>query len=82
MNIHSEGGAPSDLLRGAEEIAEFVFGDPRHRRKVYYLVEGRKLPTFRLGATICARRSTVLDWIERQECLALSAGRQEAGDDQ
>jgi hypothetical protein len=27
-------GLGEDLLRGAEAIAEFLFGDPRERRKV------------------------------------------------
>jgi len=26
-----------DLLRGADQIAKFIFGDAKHRRKVYYL---------------------------------------------
>jgi hypothetical protein len=34
---------------------------------VYHLVETGGLPTFRLGATIAARRSTLLAWIGTQE---------------
>jgi hypothetical protein len=60
-----------DLLRGASEIAKFVFGNPRQRRAVYHLaVEVRpecRMPVFRLGNLICARRSTLLRWIARQE---------------
>jgi hypothetical protein len=57
----------SDLLRGADEIAEFIFGDRGSRRKVYYLAECTKLPVFRLGSVLCARRSVLLNWIAGQE---------------
>ncbi len=58
-----------DLLRGADAIAEFVFGDAKCRRKIYYLANGAKtnFPVFRLGAILCARRSSLLQWIEAQE---------------
>lgn len=56
-----------DLLRGGEKIAEFLFGHPEHRRKVYHLAETSRLPVFRLGTQLCARRSTLLDWVEQQE---------------
>ena len=56
-----------DLLRGADEIAEFVFGARGSRRKVYYLAETSHLPVFRLGAVLCARRSVLLRWIAGQE---------------
>src|SRR5262249_25262544 len=48
-----------DLLYGAAAIAEFVFGDSRERQKVYGLIEAGELPVFRLGITVCARRSTI-----------------------
>lgn len=56
-----------DILRGADEIAEFVYGDRRHRRKVYNLVRANRLPYFRLGATLCARKTVLLQWICTQE---------------
>ncbi len=58
-----------DLLRGAEEIAEFLYGsrDIRMRRKVYHLVATSNLPVFKLGAMICARKSSLLTWIKEQE---------------
>ena len=58
-----------DLLRGAGAIAEFLFGDRRQRRKVYYLTGEAtvRMPHFRLGAIICARKSTLLRWIEDRE---------------
>lgn len=66
-----------DLLRGAADIASFVFGDPRQRRAVYHLaVEVKpehRMPVFRLGNVICARRSTLLRWIGEQEKTVLAA---------
>ena len=59
-----------DLLQGAEEIARYLYGDPTERRKVYHLAEASRIPVFRLGATLCARKSTLLAWIERQESRA------------
>jgi hypothetical protein len=58
-----------DLLRGAGAIAEFLFGDRSQRRKVYYLTgeAAVRMPYFRLGAIICARKSTLLRWIESHE---------------
>lgn len=58
-----------DLLRGADEIAKFMFGDVKHRRKVYYLTGDAKkgLPYFKIGSLICARKSTLLNWVAEQE---------------
>lgn len=56
-----------DMLRGADEIAQFLYGDPGLRRKVYHLVATSHLPVFKLGAMICARRSVLLKWIADQE---------------
>ena len=66
-NSAAQGRLSDDLMRGAEAIAEFMFGDPRRRRQVYHLVHRGELPVFRLGATLCARRSTLIAWIEAQE---------------
>jgi hypothetical protein len=58
----------ADLLRGAEEIAEFIYGDRKHRSKVYHAISKDGLPTFRMnGGVIHARKSTILTWIEAQE---------------
>lgn len=56
-----------DLLRGAEAIADFLYGDARQRRKVYHLAETSRLPIFRLGSVLCARRTVLLHWINEQE---------------
>jgi hypothetical protein len=56
-----------DMLRGAEEIAQFLYGDEKLRRKVYHLVATSNLPVFKLGSMICARKSVLLKWVEDQE---------------
>jgi hypothetical protein len=65
----------SDILRGADQIAEFMFGNSSERRKIYHLAETARLPVFRLGAVLCARRSIVIAWIEQQEAATLNAKR-------
>lgn len=59
----------ADLLEGAAPIAKFMFGSPKERRKVYRLAEeGRSdVPIFRMGSKICARKSALVAWIEKQE---------------
>lgn len=56
-----------DLLRGADAIADFLYGDARQRRKVYHFAETSRLPIFRLGSVLCARRTVLLHWINEQE---------------
>jgi hypothetical protein len=56
-----------DLLRGADAIAGFLFGDEKQRRKVYHLTATSNLPVFKLGSMICARKSTLLAWIKERE---------------
>jgi hypothetical protein len=56
-----------DLLRRADQIADFLFDDARQRRKVYHLAETSRLPVFRLGSKLCARRSVLMAWIASQE---------------
>jgi hypothetical protein len=56
-----------DMLRGADEIADFLFGSASQRRKVYHLAATSNLPVFKLGSMICARRSVLIKWIADQE---------------
>ena len=67
--IATEATLSDHLLRGANQIAKFMFGDVKHRRKVYYLTgEATKgLPHFKMGSVICARKSTLMNWIAEQE---------------
>jgi hypothetical protein len=61
------GGLAGDILHGADQIAEFLYGKKKCRRKVYNLVDTGQLPYFRLGASICSRKSVLLAWIDEQE---------------
>jgi hypothetical protein len=56
-----------DLMIGAAPIAEFLFGHPRKVRKIYYLSQHSRMPLFRIGSRLCARKSVLLVWIEQQE---------------
>ncbi len=57
----------ADILRGADELAQFLFGSRDQRRKVYHLAATSNLPVFKLGSMICARKSVLLKWIAEQE---------------
>lgn len=66
-----------DLLHGADEIAQFIYGETEdekaaesNRRRVYHANDKHGLPTFKLGGTMTARKSTILKWIEAQEHAA------------
>jgi hypothetical protein len=54
-----------DILRGADAIAEFIYGEGASRRKVY----GRVLAAtcIPVGSMLCARKSVLLGWISGQE---------------
>jgi len=58
-----------DILYGADAIAMFLFGERKHRRRVYNLVSTNGLPVFRIGVNICARKSVLLGWIADQESV-------------
>ena len=56
-----------DMLRGAETISAWLYGNSGQRRKVYHLVATSNIPIFKLGSMICARKSVLLRWVETQE---------------
>jgi excisionase family DNA binding protein len=59
-----------DLLYGANAIADFL---GVKRSVVYHLIETRRLPSFKVGKVVCARRSTVTAAFERLEQEPLPA---------
>jgi hypothetical protein len=63
----------ADLLVGAGAIAKFLFGTNRRRRAVYHLFEQNALPGFKWGGQLCARRSTLLEFIRSRESDALTS---------
>lgn len=78
VSTSAQSGAPeapsptlaSDMLKGAEAIAEFLLGDAGERRIIYHLASTTDLPVFRLGSILCARRSVLIGWISSQEAKA------------
>ena len=56
-----------DILRGASAIAIFLHGDAAKRRSVYHEASRGRLPTFRFSGRLCARKSTLIKFIEDQE---------------
>ena len=56
-----------DLLRGADQISNFMFGTPEARRQVYHLFECHDLPAFKMGNTLYARKPTLAEWIAKKE---------------
>lgn len=59
----SEGDKP-DLIEGVAAIAEHL---GMKRRRVQYLHESGQMPTFLLGKVVCARRSTLSNWLAELE---------------
>jgi hypothetical protein len=62
-----------DILQGAAEIAAFLFGDRKQRRRIYWLAENGRLPVFKLGELLCARKSRLRQHVEEQEEASLKA---------
>lgn len=53
-----------DVLKGAEEIAEFI---GEKQRAVYHAIKKGTIPIYRIGESIRARKSTLREWIAKQE---------------
>jgi excisionase family DNA binding protein len=53
-----------DLLYGAHAIAEFL---GIKLRSAQHLIETKRIPFFKVGKTVCARRSKVLAALEALE---------------
>ena len=66
MNEHTPEVA-KDILRGATEIAVFLYGSGKYRRRIYHLKATSTVPFFKIGSVICARKSVLLKWFEAQE---------------
>lgn len=60
----SNDNVAEDILKGAEAIAGFL---GLTRRAVYHAIDTGRIPTFRIGSNVFARKSTLLQWIESQE---------------
>lgn len=56
--------APADLLYGVAAIATHL---GITERRALYLKEKRSIPTFNIDKTVCARRSSLNEWLAEQE---------------
>lgn len=56
-----------DILKGADEIAAFLGED---KRAVFYQIAKGKLPHYRIGQSIRARKTVLMAWIAGQEAGA------------
>lgn len=54
----------TELLVGHKAIARFLGLSPR---AVSWHDEQGRLPTFRMGKSVCARKSTIRQWLEEME---------------
>jgi phage terminase Nu1 subunit (DNA packaging protein) len=72
IGMDNESQLATDILVGAEEIADFLGWKPR---RVRYLAEQGELPVFRVGhgQTLHARKSTLTRWIVDLDNAALQA---------
>jgi hypothetical protein len=59
----------ADLLFGAAAISDFMLGSrtEEDRKRIYGLIRKRLVPAFRIGATVCARKSSLLNYLEEKE---------------
>jgi hypothetical protein len=55
-----------DLLRGAAEIARWVYGDSKFRRRIYHLTATSNFPHFKIGSQIHAKKSVLLAHFNEQ----------------
>ncbi len=62
----------SDLLYGVKAIAAHL---QMTEKQVYHLHDKASLPTFKVGATVCARRSTLAKHFAAQEAAAAAPAR-------
>jgi excisionase family DNA binding protein len=68
MTDTSENQGP-DLLYGAPAIADYLgLSDDA----VYHLARQKRIPTFKMGRTVCARRSTLVRAIAELEAEAVA----------
>jgi predicted kinase len=66
MDANTRKRLADDLLEGADAIADWVYGSPKKRRKVYHLAQNTQFPIFRLGSVLCALKSEIDDYIAEQ----------------
>jgi len=63
-HANDNNSASGDLLLGADKIAAWL---GITRRQAYRLAYGGQLPTFKLGGTVAARKSSLSAWLAARE---------------
>ncbi|HZH10569.1 MAG TPA: DNA-binding protein [Microvirga sp.] len=54
----------TDLLHGMEAIAAFL---GIKKRQAQHWADTTDMPTFKIGRTVCARRSSLKEWLAKRE---------------
>lgn len=58
------------IIRGGAEIAKLLYNDKSKKYVVYELARQGKIPTFKIGASLCMRLDRFLEWSKEQETAA------------
>jgi hypothetical protein len=66
-----------DLIVRAESLSVWLFGTPNKARSIFHLVETSRLPTFRIGSQIAARKSILRAFFWSQERRAFQDHKDE-----
>ena len=78
--MNSENTLDDDVLIGARAISYFLFGSSEYRfqRRIYYLTTTAKIkmPHFRLGQQLTARKSIIRAWTGDQALQEYGSGHQ------
>ena len=82
MTNFTQGSGDSEVWIGAPEIASEILGDasPKNVRRVRWLHESNRLPTFKIGRQLCLRPATWRQYLAAREAEA-EALREEARSD-
>ncbi len=82
MSNFTQGSGGSAVWIGATEIAREILGEasPKNVRRVRWLHESNRLPTFKIGRNVCLRPATWRQFIAHRAAEA-EALREEARSD-
>ncbi|GAA0599218.1 hypothetical protein [Caenispirillum bisanense] len=72
LNSRSQENVAADMLYGLKAIALEILGDdgPDAVRKIRYRTSTTDIPVFRMNGTVCARRSSLWEWVAKLEAAA------------
>jgi hypothetical protein len=67
--MKAERNGRGQLLRGAPQLAIYLFGSEEHHRSIYHLVG--ELPIFKLGGLLCGYTKSLERAIAEKEAAAM-----------